>query len=214
MNQRTREIFEHLEEERPGLGPCVEALRAAFRTLSTCFRKGGKLLVCGNGGSAADSEHIVGELMKGFRCPRPLSRSDAGRLARAFPAEGPELAGRLQGALPAISLVSQVSLSTAVANDSSPDMVFAQQLYGYGRAGDVLLGISTSGNAANVLNAVRVARAFGLKTVALTGPGGALGPLCDVTIAAQGRDTAEIQEQHQRLYHALCGLLEAELFPE
>ena len=212
MNDRVQEIFERFAAARPELRQCVDSLRGAFETISGCFRRGGKLLVCGNGGSAADSEHIVGELMKGFRFRRPLGAEDRDSLSRSFPEEGPRLARQLQGALPAISLVSQVSLSSAVANDMSPDLVFAQQVYGYGRPGDALMAISTSGNAANVLNAARVARAFGLQSVALTGSGGSLGGLCDVVISAPGGDTAEIQENHQRLYHVLCSLLEAEFF--
>ena len=212
MNDQVRKCFDDLASEPGELGQYAESLRRAFGVLAHCFRHGGKLLVCGNGGSAADSEHIVGELMKGFRQPRPLGAEERRRLAELFPEEGPLLARRLQGALPTLSLVSQVSLPSAVANDTGADMVFAQQVYGYGRPGDVLLAISTSGNALNVLNAVRVARAFGLKTLALTGQGGALAALCDVTVAVAGCDTAEIQECHQRLYHRLCGLLETEFF--
>jgi D-sedoheptulose 7-phosphate isomerase len=203
-----------LFERQPHLEPCRASLTEAAAILIDCFPRGGKLLVCGNGGSAADSEHIVGELMKGYRSVRPLGPEPAAALTREFPGEGASLAAKLQGALPAISLVSQVSLTSAVANDVGAEMVFAQQVFGYGRPGDVLLAISTSGNALNVLNAVRVARAFGLRSIALTGTGGSLGALCDLSIAAPGTDTAAIQENHMRMYHALCGAVEAELFPQ
>jgi len=195
------------------LEPCRQAMERAFELLSGSFRRGGKLLVCGNGGSAADSEHIVGELMKGFHSRRPIPKADRARLAGAGGEEGPYLAERLQGALPAICLASQVSLTTAVANDVAADMVFAQQVYGYGRRGDALLGISTSGNAGNVLNALRTARAFGLGTLGLTGAdGGRMKGLCDVLIRAPASSTPEVQLWHLRVYHALCALLELEFF--
>jgi D-sedoheptulose 7-phosphate isomerase len=197
------------------LEPCRQELERAFDLLSGSFRRGGKLLVCGNGGSAADSEHIVGELMKGFHSRRPIPEADRARLAGSGSEEGLYLAERLQGALPAICLASQISLTTAVANDVAADMVFAQQVYGYGRRWDVLLGISTSGNAANVLNALRTARAFGLGTLGLTGAdGGRMKGICDVLIRVPASSTPEVQLWHLRVYHALCALLELEFFGE
>jgi D-sedoheptulose 7-phosphate isomerase len=211
MKTQTRGLFER--ELRAGsLEPLREALAAAFDLLAAALGAGGKVLVCGNGGSAADSEHIVGELMKGFRSPRELPAADRERLERACGAEGRALAGRLQRALPAISLVSQVSLSTAVANDQGADLVFAQQVYGYGRAGDALIAISTSGNAANVLAACRTARAFGLKVLGMSGAeGGELARVCDLCLRVPASETAEVQVWHLRAYHLLCALLEAEL---
>ncbi len=201
------------EVKSGGLGGLQEPLQRAFQLLADCYRRGGKVLVCGNGGSAADSEHIVGELMKGFRRRRPIPAATAERLRAAYPEDGALLAERLQGALPAISLVSQTSLGSAILNDLSGDLVFAQQVYGYGVPGDALLGISTSGNARNVLQAVRVARVQGLATIGLTGKdGGALKDLCDVTLRAPAAETHEIQLFHLRLYHTLCDMLEAELF--
>jgi D-sedoheptulose 7-phosphate isomerase len=177
------------------------------------FAGDGALLVCGNGGSAADSEHIVGELMKGFALPRPVPDDVRGRLSDADPVGGDGLADRLQGALRAISLVSQTSLATAIANDGDADMVFAQQVYGYGRPGDALLAISTSGSSRNVVNALRVARAQGLCTVGLTGrSGGAMQALCDVAICVPYDDTPTIQERHLAIYHALCLALELRFF--
>ena len=211
MKARTGELFE--KELRAGkLEPLREELLAAFELLAGALGAGGKVLVCGNGGSAADSEHIVGELMKGFRSRRELPAADRERLEGAWGEEGRVLAGRLQRALPAISLVSQVSLGTAVANDLGADLVFAQQVYGYGRAGDALIAISTSGNAANVLAACRTARAFGLIVVGLTGrQGGELARVCDRCLRAPATETSEVQVWHLRCYHLLCAALELEL---
>jgi len=213
MKEQSEKYFSVLFEQRPELIACRSALKAAFQTLAACFRSGNKLLVCGNGGSAADSEHIVGELMKGFRLRRPVPEARVARLRGLYGTEGEQIARSLQGALPAISLVSQISLSTAIANDVSADMVFAQQVFGYGRRGDALIAISTSGNAANVINAIKVARALELKTIALTGEGGALKELAEIAVGVPGEDTARIQELHMAVYHTLCAALEADLFP-
>ncbi len=201
-----------LFERYPALRACEQGLRAAFDLLATAYRGGNKLLVCGNGGSAADSEHIVAELMKGFLKRRPISAADAAKLEGAG---GKEIAGRLQGTLAAISLPSQMSLLTAVANDGDYDLTFAQQVYGLGRAGDVLLAISTSGKSANVCNAAIVAKAFGLKSIALTGKsGGDLAPLTDIAIKVPSDNVAEIQELHLPVYHWLSTELEATFFSE
>ena len=194
------------------LQPCEADLRAAFDLLAAAFRNGNKLLICGNGGSAADSEHIVGELMKGFMRSRPISAEHAARLD-ATGAAGKEIARRLQGTLAAISLPSQMSLLTAVANDGDFEMVFAQQVYGLGKPGDVLLAISTSGTSKNICNAAIVAKAFGLKSIALTGrSGGDLGTLADVAIKVPSDNVAEIQELHLPVYHWLSTELEAAFF--
>ncbi len=206
-------ILINMTKKYPALEVCVPELQSAFRLLRDSYQNGGKLLICGNGGSASDSEHIVGELMKGFWLRRPIPAEDRQKLIAAFPETGGSLADRLQGALPAISLVSQSSLISAFANDVDPKMIFAQQVYGYGRPGDVVLGISTSGNSKNVLRALEVGRALGLKTVGLTGEaGGKMAGICDVSICAPYQDTAEVQEAHLALYHALCGLLEEAFF--
>ena len=194
---------------------CEPELRAAFDLLAAAFRNGNKLLVCGNGGSAADSEHIVAELMKGFLKRRPISAADTSKLEAAAGPVGKEIASRLQGTLAAISLPSQMSLLSATANDVDYDMTFAQQVYGLGRAGDVLLGISTSGQSKNVCNAVIVAKAFGIKSIALTGnSGGDLAPLADIAIKVPSDQVAEIQELHLPVYHWLSTELEAAFFPE
>ena len=197
----------------PDLLPCAQDIECAFGLLKATFRAGGKLLVCGNGGSAADSEHIVGELMKGFNSKRVLPDAFRRRLIKAFPGQGEYLAANLQGALPALSLVSQTSLLSAFANDVAPDMALAQQVYGYGAPGDALIAISTSGTSKNVLNALRVARVARLKTIGLTGGrGGGMAPLCDALICVPGETTSDIQERHQAVYHALCAMLEEEFF--
>jgi D-sedoheptulose 7-phosphate isomerase len=212
MKPETKALF-YRELEAGGLAALADSLEQAFLLLSTCFRSGGKLLVCGNGGSAADAEHIVGELMKGFRSLRPLPREHQERLSARWGEEGRLLAGTLQCALPAISLVSQVSLGTAVANDMGAELVFAQQVYGYARSEDALLAISTSGRAQNVLAACRVARALGIRVLGLTGAdGGELKNICDLTIQAPAQMTHEIQIWHMRVYHLLCAVLEEEFF--
>lgn len=212
-NEQRPDHRQQFLQRHPELAGCLDAVTQATTLLAACFRGGGKLLLCGNGGSAADCEHLVGELMKGYLLPRPIPASLRRQLETALPEDGPALAAHLQGALPAISLVSQAGLISATANDVSPAMIFAQQVYGYGRPGDVVAGISTSGNSQNVIRALQVARAMGLSTLAFTGAdGGALRELADVLIAAPARLTAAVQEQHLALYHLLSALLEEEFF--
>jgi D-sedoheptulose 7-phosphate isomerase len=176
------------------------------------FRKGGKMLLAGNGGSAADCEHVVGELMKGFMSQRRLPVSERDKML-VHGEEGVYIADRLQGALPAISLVSQSALATAYINDVAADMVFAQQVYGYGRAEDTLVVFSTSGNSANVVRAVQVAQSLGMTTIGLTGKGGGrLKELCDVTVRVPYNGTPDIQERHLPIYHTLCMMLEEAFF--
>lgn len=204
-----------LLERYPVLQSCRKELDDAFEILVTAYRAGNKLLVCGNGGSAADSEHLVAELMKGFLKPRPISSSQVAQLEASNTTEGKRIAGLLQGALPAISLASSGSLNSAIANDVDFEMVFAQQVFGLGRTGDVLLGISTSGKSKNVLNAVIVAKALGLKTIALTGrSGGLLAPLVDVSIRVPADHMSQIQELHLPVYHWLSTELEETFFAD
>ncbi|CAN5897387.1 D-sedoheptulose 7-phosphate isomerase [soil metagenome] len=207
------DVLETLRTRYPDLEPCLPALAETAERLTTTFRAGGKLLVCGNGGSASDSEHIVGELMKGFKSPRPLPGERRRQLLERFPTDGAYLADRLQGALPAFSLVSQSALLTAFANDVAPDMVYAQQVYGYGKPGDALLALSTSGDSLNVVRALQVARALGVTTLGLSGrTGGRMKALCDTCICVPEEDTLKVQERHLPLYHALCELLEQAFF--
>ena len=203
-----------LTERYPALASCASDIAAAFDVLQNLFSSGNKLLICGNGGSAADSEHMVGELMKGFMKPRKIPAADAAKVEKSGGADGAAVSARLQGALPAIALTSQVSLNTAVSNDTHAEMIFAQQVYGLGRKGDAVLGISTSGNARNVINAFIVARALELKTIALTGrSGGLLPPFADIVIRVPADSVLEIQELHLPVYHALCVELEDRFFP-
>lgn len=202
-----------LIERYPELHVSGEDIARACILIAEAFRAGGKLLVCGNGGSAADSEHIVGELMKGFMLKRPIPEAMRKHLIAQYGEEGSILANSLQGALPTISLNSQTSLLTAYGNDVANEMIFAQQVWGYGKPWDVLLAISTSGNSKNVLKAVQVARVMGLTTIGLTGQaGGAMAGLCDVTIRVPYVTTPEIQERHLPIYHTLCKMLEEEFF--
>jgi phosphoheptose isomerase len=197
----------------PGLDVCASDIEAAYNVLRDCYQSGGKVLTCGNGGSAADAEHIVGELMKGYLLKRPLPEEVRARLKAASPDDGDYLADHLQGGLPAISLVSQTSLLSAIANDTAADMVYAQQVYVYGQEGDALIGISTSGNSTNVIRAMQVARALGLRTIGLTGrTGGKVKPLCDVCIRVPANDTTLIQERHLPIFHVLCAMLEEAFF--
>lgn len=192
------------------LGPDLEK---AFTLWRDSFASGHKTLICGNGGSAADSEHIVGELMKGFLRKRPVESDFAKQAKGQFGEHGNYLTSHLQAALPAISLNSQHSLLTAYGNDVAFDMAYAQQVYGYGQPGDVLVALSTSGNAPNVVNAVQVAKLRSLVTIGFTGStGGELGQLCHVTIKVPDHETYRIQERHLAIYHSLCIMLEEAFF--
>lgn len=208
----TRAHYDMLFDRYPQLKPLSGQIMDAFCLLRECFASGHKLLICGNGGSAADADHIVGELMKGFYLKRELSGNDYTRAADAFGnnAREPRL---LQKALPAIALTNHSALFTAFSNDVEPDLAFAQQVLGYGKKGDVLIAISTSGNSKNVCNAVKLARQMGLRTIALTGPReSTLSMLCEVTAACPGESTAQVQECHLPVYHTLCAMIEAEFF--
>ncbi len=185
----------------------------AFTALFESYQNHGKLLICGNGGSAADAEHIVGELMKGFKRPRLLDEASQQKLKNIDKEQGSLLAENLQGALPAIALDGHPALSTAYMNDCEPLMCFAQQVNGYGREGDVLLGISTSGNSQNVIYAAVTAKAKGMKVIGLTGAKDSkLSDLADVCIQVPETETYKIQELHLPVYHCLCLMLEEEFF--
>ena len=196
----------------PDMLACEAEVRRARSILTETFKGGGKLLVCGNGGSAADSEHTVGELMKSFRFKRPVD----GAFARAYrEVNGLDAPAWLEGALPAISLVSQTALSTAFGNDEAAVGVFAQQVYGYGEPGDALLAVSTSGNSANVVEAARVARAKGVRVISLTGSRESELPgLSDVCVRVPRDEVFQVQELHLPVYHVLCAAAEADMFGE
>jgi D-sedoheptulose 7-phosphate isomerase len=211
-NMKEKSYLNQLIQDYPVLSPCREDIEKAFEQIRDSYAHAGKLLVCGNGGSGADAEHIVGELMKEFYIKRPINRQMQKTLS-TFGQDGEVLGKHLQGALSAITLTSNIALSTAYANDAKPELVFAQQVFGYGKKEDVLIGISTSGNSKNVIYAMITAKAMGLKTIGLTGrTGGALKELCDVCICAPSEITYQIQELHLPIYHTLCRMIEEVFF--
>jgi len=213
LKKTTLSIIETLIKRHTVLTACKTALFEAATTLCFAYGKQKKLLVCGNGGSAADAEHIVGELMKGFLLPRTLKKAARASFAQHFPQDAAYFSEHLQGSLPAISLVNPIALNTAVANDQAADLCFAQQVWGLGNAGDVFLGISTSGQSKNVIYAAKVAKIKEMKVFALTGKsGGALESVADICIKVPEADICRIQEQHMPIYHMLCAAVENELF--
>lgn len=215
MKQSSIKILKELIYRYSELEEVYENIFETINIIKGCYENGCKVLVCGNGGSAADSEHIVGELMKGFLLPRTIKNEDKEIIKDMFPDDAHYLIENLQQALPTISLVSQTSLQTAFANDNAPDLSFAQQVYGYGNSGDVLISISTSGNSKNVLYASQIAKMKQLKVISLTGAtGGKLKVLSDVIINVPSNKTFEIQEYHLPIYHAICACLENEFFGE
>lgn len=202
-DERVLAHLTRLSARYPHLAHLSEDIVKAYTAIRNAYAGGNKLLVCGNGGSCADCEHIVGELMKGFYLKRPVSNDPASVLSH------------LQGALPAIALTGHPALSTAFANDEDAAYLYAQQTLGYGKKGDVLLAISTSGNALNVINAVMTAKELGLVTIALTGGnGGRLASMADYSIIAPGNCPADVQENHLPVYHTICAMLEAKFFKE
>lgn len=204
-----------LIERYPKLAVCKEDIKKAYELLEAAYSNGRKLLVCGNGGSASDSEHIVGELMKEFKLKRKVYSDQSTALKAIDPELGQVLADNLQGALPAICLTGHSSLTTAFMNDANADLVFAQQVNGYGKPGDVFLGISTSGNSKNVLFAAVNAKAKGLKVIGLTGAKESkLMKYADVCIRVPESETYKIQEYHLPVYHCLCLMLEEKFFGE
>lgn len=202
-----------LIERYPELECQTENIVEAYHYLVDSFSNGGKLLIAGNGGSAADSEHIVGELMKGFENPRKLDKKEVEKLKSVNGKLGEFLAEHLQGGLPAIALDGHFALSTAYMNDCEPLLCFAQQVNGYGEEGDVFLGITTSGNSKNILYAATVAKARGMKVIGLTGAKDSkLSEVADVTIRSSQTRTYMIQEHHLPIYHCLCLMLEDRFF--
>ncbi len=209
-------LYRHIAlllERYPALRPIEDQLIDAYLLLQACYEQGGKLLVAGNGGSAADSEHIVGELMKRFKLPRPIPAELAAKLKAIDPERGARLEKSLEMGLTAISLVAHESSLTAFINDVSSADVYAQQLLGYARPGDVFLAISTSGNSENMLRAMVVAKALDVRIIGLTGhTGGWMAPLCDVAVRAPETETYMIQEYHLPIYHCWCLMLEDYFF--
>lgn len=206
-------MLEDLVVRNPELGTAKKDIASAFNLLKDSFENQGKLLICGNGGSAADADHIVGELMKRFSIPRAIPENLKNTLSSDYGEEGQYLAAKLEGALPAISLNGHNALSSAFANDVDAQLIYAQQVVGYGNNNDVLMGISTSGNAQNVISAMIVAKVKGMKVVGLVGrDGGEFNKYCDLLINVGGDCTPQIQELHLPVYHTLCEMLEYHFF--
>lgn len=213
MKKNVESKLDLLIERYPALSVCRDSIISAYEIIAECYSNGGKLLIAGNGGSAADSEHITGELMKGFCNPRKPSKEYAEKLKAVNEELGAVLAENLQGALPTIALGGHLALSTAYMNDCEPLLCFAQQINGYGKAADVFLGISTSGNSKNVLYATTVAKAKEMKVIGLTGQKNSkLAGMSDVCIQVPQTETYMIQEYHLPVYHCLCLMLEEEFF--
>lgn len=213
MKHDAKKELELLLADYPALESIRTQIAQAFELLKQCTDAGGTIYVCGNGGSAADSEHIVGELMKSFKCSRGLSEQEKEAFQACAGAEGRKLADRLEHAIPAVSLVSQVGVSTAFANDIGAEAVFAQQVYGYGKQQDLLWALSTSGNSTNVVYAAQAAKVRQMKILAMTGEADSrLNALANLCVRAPSLDTAKIQEYHLPIYHCLCAMLEAEYY--
>jgi D-sedoheptulose 7-phosphate isomerase len=206
-------FIEELIERYPRLAQVECDIRKAAECLAASYRNGGILLVCGNGGSSSDADHITGEMMKGFEKERPLDGDLKERLATCSADRGKYLSEKLQKGLPTISLSSQTSLITATANDIDPDLIYAQQVAGYGSEGDVLIALSTSGNSRNIIDAAITAKALGMTVIGISGEtGGRLTAFCDILINVPGRRTSHVQELHLPVYHAICRMVEEDIF--
>ena len=212
MKETTKKIYEELFERYPVLEGIKTNVLNMFEIVNETYQIGGTLYCAGNGGSSSDSEHIVGELLKSFKKERGVDENIASSLLN-YGEDGAYLLSKLEGSLPAVSLISQTGIITAFANDKSWDTAVAQQLYGLGKSGDCLLVLSTSGNSKNCVYAVLLAKAKGIKTVAFTGEGGGrLKEICDECICVPERETYKVQELHLPIYHCFCAMLEEEFF--
>ena len=216
MGENNEKVLQHVDtliKRYPQLKVCREDIIDGYELMKTSYENGGKLLIAGNGGSAADSEHIAGELMKRFKIPRPVSPKFAEKLKKIDEVRGEQLAKNLECGLMAIPLVAHEALTTAYINDVDGLGVFSQQLFGYGREGDIFLGISTSGNSKNIMSATVVARALGIKVIGLTGErGGELADVADIVVRVPETETYMIQELHLPIYHCWCLMLEENFF--
>lgn len=202
-------ILNRLFERHPLLYTFKKAIGEAAEMIINCYSNGGKLLVCGNGGSCSDSDHIVGELMKSFESKRPIEKAIEEKLTEVSGERGKYLSQKLESGLPAISLTSQTALITAICNDIDANLIFAQQVIGYGKAKDVLIGLSTSGNSQNVVDACITAKAMDMKVIGLTGmTGGKMKQYCDILLNVPEKRTTYVQELHLPVFHALCLLIE------
>lgn len=210
---KEEDILKEMIRRYPALESCKEDIQNAYLTVIDCYSNNGKLLLCGNGGSCSDADHIVGELMKSFEKKRPLNIELENKLISVSSERGTYIAGKLQNALPAISLNAHPALYSAIANDIDANLAFAQQILGYGIKGDVLIAISTSGESQNVIDAAITAKAMGLKVIGMTGQtGGKLKEYCDIIVRVPATYTAEVQEFHLPVYHTICRIVENRFF--
>lgn len=208
-------MLKELLERYPNLKAIENDIEAAADAIINCYENGGKILLCGNGGSCADCDHIVGELMKGFLKLRPMSEEKRAEMKKNCPLLDDKTLSELQEALPAVSLPSITALNSAFCNDVNPELIYAQPIMSLGRPGDILIGISTSGNSKNVFGAVKVAKGLGLTVIGLTGQGGGkLKENADICICAPETETFKIQELHLPIYHYLCAKTEAHFYSE
>ena len=210
---KEEDILNEMISRHPALADCKKDIREAYIAVINCYSNQGKLLLCGNGGSCADADHIVGELMKSFERKRPIDKNLEGNLKSISGERGAFIADRLQSALPAISLNAHSALYSAISNDMDANLVFAQQVAGYGKKNDVLIAMSTSGNSQNIIDAAITAKAKGLTVIGLTGQnGGKMKQYCDITICVPSDSTPEVQEFHQPIYHTICRIVENRFF--
>lgn len=215
MKIAVAKVIDNLIERYPSLDICKQDILQSVEMLINCYQNKNKLLICGNGGSASDSQHIAGELMKSFRLKRKIPIEIQEQIEDKFPQSSQYYIENLEEPLTAISLVGETSLITAYSNDKAPDLIFAQQVYGLSNAGDILLAISTSGNSKNVLYACEIAQIKGMKIIGLTGQsGGKMNNICDIIIKTPEIETYKIQEYHLPIYHAICLAIEEEFFGE
>ena len=215
MKKSTNLLIENLIIRFPKLSNCKQEIENSILEIVNCYKNNGKLLICGNGGSASDSLHMVGELMKSFVLPRKLENKYVDKIKNIFPQEAEYFISNLQSSLPAIALVSEISLITAYSNDNNSELVFAQQVLGYGNEGDILIAISTSGNSKNVIYASQISKIKGMKVISLTGKfGGKLKNISDININVEEEETYIIQEYHLPIYHSMCLGVENEMFGE
>lgn len=205
--------MENLLNRYPDLISCKKEIEKAADAIIKSYKSGGKLLICGNGGSSADCEHIVGELMKGFLSKRPLSKTQKEEMKKNNPDLSEDVLSKLQCAVPAIALPSMVGLNSAFCNDVDPELIYAQSLMGLGQKDDILFCISTSGNSKNCVAAANVAKGLGLTVLALTGQtGGKLKEIADITVCVPETETYKVQELHLPVYHYICMAVEKEFF--
>lgn len=213
MKQRTEQLYKDFFDRQMHLLPLENSILDICDVLLHTYQNGGKVLICGNGGSCADGDHIVGELMKGFLLKRPLEKELLSRFEQIGGAEGLAAAQKLQQGLPAISLNAHAALLSAFSNDVDPELVYAQQVIGYAAKEDAVIGISTSGNSSNVVYALMAAKAVGAVSIAFSGrDGGKIGKIADYSVIAPENETYHIQECHLAIYHFICAYIESEMF--